>query len=71
MQDAGDDWQHGDLVVVPHAWRDEALWIEIQETTQDQISINLRAMYSELLRQPVSPPLAAMAREIERRLATS
>lgn len=72
MLDAGcDDWQCGELVVVPLAWRDERLWSQIKTATQDHIGINLRAMYGELLQQPLSPPLRDVAREIERRLEAS
>jgi hypothetical protein len=68
MQDLDiDDWQGGDLVVVPLAWRDYELWSNIQATTQDHIGISLRSMYGELLQQPLSPALHDIAREIERR----
>jgi hypothetical protein len=67
----GEDWQGGDFVVVPHAWRDDDLWPQIQATTQDHIGLNLRTMYSEMLQQPLSPALLGVAREIERRMTTS
>lgn len=72
MQDLGsEDWQDGDLVVVPLAWRDYGLWSQIQSAAQDQIGIKLRTMYSELLQQPLSPGLLDAAREVEQRLAAS
>lgn len=72
MQDiATEDWQGGDLVVVPLAWRDYELWSQIQANTQDHIGINLRAMYGELLQQPLSPALRDVASEVERRLDAS
>ena len=72
MEDAGcDDWQCGELVLVPLAWRDDGLWSQIQSDTQGHIGTNLRTMYSELLQQPLSPVLLNAAREIERRLDAS
>jgi hypothetical protein len=72
MVDAGgEDWQGGEIFVVPHAWRDDELWLKIQATTQDHIGLNLRTMYSELLQQPLSPALLNVAREVERRMDAS
>ncbi|MBB3018819.1 carbon monoxide dehydrogenase subunit G [Microvirga lupini] len=72
MQDSAiEDWQDGELVVVPLAWRNDGLWSEIQATTQGSIGANLRTMYGELLQQPLSPLLDDVAREIERRLTAS
>jgi hypothetical protein len=72
MQDVTtEDWQGGDLVVVPLAWRDYELWSQIQTTTQDHIGVNLRAMYGEVLQQPLSPALRDVASEVERRLKAS
>jgi hypothetical protein len=69
MVDAGcDDWQCGELVLVPLSWRDEELWSQIQANTQGHIGTNLRSMYSELLQQPLSPALLDIARQIERQL---
>jgi hypothetical protein len=67
----GEDWHDGDLIMVPHAWRDDDLWPQIQANTQAHIGLNLRTMYSELLQQPLSPLLQVAAREIERRLNAS
>ena len=72
MQDlAIEDWQDGDLVVVPLAWRDYEFWSNIQATTQDHIGISLRTMYGELLHQPLSPALRDVTSKIERRLGAS
>ena len=72
MQDSAiEDWQDGELVVVPLGWRNDGLWPEIQATTQGSIGANLRAMYGELLQQPLSPLLHDIAHEIERRLTAS
>ncbi|EIM26898.1 hypothetical protein [Microvirga lotononidis] len=67
---ADEDWPVGQIIVVPHAWRDDSLWTDIQSETHDRIGTNLQAMYAGLLQQSVSPPLMNLAREIETRLAT-
>jgi hypothetical protein len=59
------DWQSGELFVVPHAWRDDELWSEIQASTRERITTNLRTMYSELLEQPLSAPLVDIARQVK------
>ncbi len=70
MQDSAiEDWQGGDLVVVPLAWRDYELWSSIQATTQDHIGMSLRSMYGELLQQPLSPALRDIACEMTIRAA--
>jgi hypothetical protein len=72
MQDlAIEDWQGGDLVVVPLALRDYELWSNIQATTQSHIGTSLRTMYGELLHQPLSPALRDITCKIERRLGAS
>jgi hypothetical protein len=72
MQDSAiEDWQDGELFVVPFAWRNDGLWPEIQATTQGMIGANLRTMYGELLQQPLSPALLDTARRIERHLNAS
>jgi len=71
LNEAVDDWQSGDLIAVPHAWRDDGLWPQIQATAQERIGTDLRTMYSELLQQPLSPGLLEVAREVEQRLAAS
>jgi hypothetical protein len=60
-----DDWPIGQVVIVPHAWRGDGLWQDIQAETQQLIGTDLRAMYAELLRQPLSLRLAELADEIE------
>lgn len=67
---AREDWSIGQIVVVPHAWRGDSLWYDIQAETQDRIGANLRAIYAELLQHPFSPELEKLAREIETRVET-
>jgi hypothetical protein len=62
---ASDDWLEDYIVVVPHAWRDDALWRDIQSETQERIGTTLREMYAELDRLPLSPRLTLLARQIE------
>jgi hypothetical protein len=61
---AKEDWPIGLIVVVPHAWRGDSLWSDIQAQTQDRIGEGLRAMYAELLQQPLSPELEKLVRKI-------
>ncbi len=73
-----DDWPIGQIVIVPHAWRGDGLWREIQVDTQqrigstlrERIGSTLREMYAELLQQPLSPGLIKLTREIELRSET-
>jgi hypothetical protein len=67
---ADEDWFVGQIVVVPHAWRDDSLWKDIQSETHDRIRANLQAIYAGLLQQPLSPPLMNLAHAIETRLET-
>ena len=67
---ADEDWSVGQIIVVPHAWRDDSLWKDIQAETHDRIRVNLQAIYAGLLQQPLSPPLMNLARVIEARLET-
>jgi hypothetical protein len=62
---ASDDWPEDYIVVVPHAWRDDDLWRDIQSETQERIGTTLREMYAELDRLPLSPRLTLLARQIE------
>ena len=62
---ASDDWLEDYIVVVPHAWRDDDLWKDIQSETQERIGTTLREMYAELDRLPLSPRLMLLARQIE------
>ena len=67
---ADEDWSMGQIIVVPHVWRDDSLWKDIQSETHDRIGANLQAIYAGLLQQPLSPPLMNLARVIETRLET-
>ena len=69
--EAIEDWQGDELVVVPLAWRDEGLLRQIQAITQGRIGANLQTMYSTLVQQPLSPDLLDIAREFERRRTAS
>ena len=60
-----DDWLEDYIVVVPHAWRDDDLWKDIQSETQERIGTTLREMYAELDRLPLSPRLTLLARQVE------
>jgi hypothetical protein len=62
---ASDDWPEDYLVVVPHAWRDDDLWLGIQLETQERIGTTLREMYADLGRLPLSPSLLLLVRQIE------
>ena len=66
---ANDDWPIGQLVVVPHAWRGDRLWHDMQAEAQDRIGVALRAMYAELLLQPLPPELVKLVHQIDTRLA--
>jgi hypothetical protein len=63
-----EDRSVGKMIVVPHAWRDDSLWNDIQAETHDRIEANLQAVYAGLLQQPLSPPLIKLIRQIETRL---
>ena len=64
---ASDDWPEEYIIVVPHAWRGDGLWIEMQSEAQEQIGTTLRVMYAELLQQPLSPALERLIRQIDLR----
>jgi hypothetical protein len=66
-----DNWPLGELIIIPHAWRDDSLWSNIQAEAQDQIGPALQAMYAALLQQPLSPQLAKLIRQIEARSVSS
>jgi hypothetical protein len=68
---ANDDWPEGKLIVVPHGWRDDSLWSDIRAEVQDRIGSALRAMYADLLLQPLPPELVKLVHQIDTRLATS
>ncbi len=62
---ASDDGPEDYLIVVPHAWRDDDLWLDIQLETQERIGTTLREMYADLGRLPLSPSLMLLVRQIE------
>jgi hypothetical protein len=66
-----EDWPEGYLVVVPHAWRGDDLWIDMQSEAQERIGTTLREMYAELLQQPLSPRLERLVCQIGMGLETS
>jgi hypothetical protein len=65
-----EEWPEGAIVVVPHAWRDDGLWIDMQSQAQERIGEVLREMSAELLQQPLSPRLEGLVRQIETRSET-
>ena len=62
---ASEDWPEDYIIVVPHAWRDDGLWRDIQAETQERIGTTLREMYADLDRLSLSPRLTLLARQIE------
>ena len=68
---ANDNWPKRQLLVVPDAERGGSAWSDIQAEVQDRIGAALRAMYADLLQQPLSPRLLKLVRQIETRLETS
>jgi hypothetical protein len=64
---ADDDWPEGFVIAVPHAWRGDGLWHDIQAQSQERIGTRLREMYADLLLQPLSPGLTGLVRRIETR----
>jgi hypothetical protein len=60
-----EDWPEGHLIIVPHAWRSDGLWIDMQSEVQERIGTTLREMYAELLQQPPSPMLQKFIHQIE------
>jgi hypothetical protein len=70
---APDDWSEDYIIVVPHGWRYDDLWRDIQTETQEQIGAALREMYAELERLPLSPSLILLIRQIDgqRRVRTA
>ena len=65
--DVKQDWPIGLIIAVPHAWRGDSLWNEIRGQTQDRIGTELRAMYADLLQQPLSPGLERLVCQIKTR----
>ena len=68
---ANDNWPERQLHVVPHVRRGDGLWSDLQTEAQDRIGAALRAMYADLLLQPLSPQLLKLIRQIRTRLETS
>ena len=62
---ASDDWPEDYLIVVPHAWRDDDLWLCIQAEPQERIGTTLREMHADLGRLPLSLSLMLLVRQIE------
>src|SRR3712207_9132825 len=46
------------------SWRGDSLWPDVQAQTNDRIGAALRAMYADLLLQPLSPRLAKLVYQI-------
>jgi hypothetical protein len=65
-----EDWPEGHLIIVPHAWRGDGLWTDMQSEAQERIGATLRQMYAELLQRPLPPGLERLVRRIETRSAT-
>jgi hypothetical protein len=68
---ANDNWPKRQLLVVPPAARRNRLSTNLQAEAQDRIRTALRAMYADLLQQPLSPRLVKLVRQIEMRLENS
>ena len=68
---ANDNWPKRQLLVVPHAGRGGSLCGDLKTEAQDRIGTALRAMYADLLHQPLSPQLGKFVRQIETRLEIS
>lgn len=60
-----DDWPEGFLITVPHAWRDDGLWQDMQAEAQERIGARLRELYVDLLQQPLPPGLVGLIHRIE------
>ncbi len=65
--DAKEDWPESQLIVAPRAWQSDNLWRE----AQDRIGVALRAMYADLLLQPLPPQLAKLVYQIRTQQETS
>ena len=65
-----DDWPEGYIVVVPHAWRGDDLWRDMQSEAQERIGTTLREMYAELLQRPMPLGLEGLVRQIGTRSET-
>jgi hypothetical protein len=70
-QAANDNWPEGQLLVVPHAGRSDSGWSDLPTKAQDRIGSALRAMYADLLLQPLSPLLAKLVYQIRTQQETA
>ena len=61
---ANDDWLEDLISVVPHTEYGNSLEHGIPSEAQDRISAVLRAMYADLLLEPLSPKLAQLIQQI-------
>ena len=69
---ANDNRPKGQLSGVLHAERGDGLWSDIQAETRDRIgAATLRAMYADLLQEPLSPRLQKLIRQIRTQHETS
>ncbi len=59
-----EDWPAGQMIVVPHRWRGDDLWDNMQTQAHNRIGVGLRAMYADTLLQPLSPQLAKLLYQI-------
>ncbi|HEV2557682.1 MAG TPA: NepR family anti-sigma factor [Microvirga sp.] len=62
------DWPVGQIVVVPHAWRGDGLLADIQAKTQCRIKAGLRAMYADLIEQPLPDHLERLIAQLDERM---
>ncbi len=65
-----EDWPEGHLIIVPHAWRGDSLWTNMQSEAQERIGATLRQMYADLLQRPLPPGLERLVDRIEARSET-
>jgi hypothetical protein len=47
---ANEEWPIGYVIAVPHVWRGDGLWCDIQTEAQKRIGRGLQEMYAELMR---------------------
>ncbi len=68
---ANDDWLEDQISVVPHTDYSNSLEPAIPSQAQDRIGTALRAMYADLLLEPLSPKLAQLVQQIGTQHETS
>ncbi len=68
---APEEWPEGYLFVVPHAWRGDGIWSDIQAETQERIGRTLRETYADLVQQPLSANLILLVQGIEKHVEAS